>query len=59
MIGSQGVALDDFAQGVGRVRVHSEEWQARAASAIRGGEQVKVTSRDGLVLVVEPSLRST
>lgn len=59
MIGSHGVALDDFTQGVGRVRVHSEEWQARADRPIHYGEKVKVTSRDGLVLVVEPDLRST
>ncbi|HWR87705.1 MAG TPA: nodulation protein NfeD [Acidiferrobacterales bacterium] len=55
MIGSYGVALEDFAEGVGRVRVHSEEWQARAGSPIRRGERVKVTGRDGLVLAVEPN----
>jgi len=53
MIGLDGEALEDFTQGVGRVRVHSEEWQARAGSPIRRGAQVKVTGRDGLVLVVE------
>ena len=58
MIGSYGVALEDFAEGVGRVRVHSEEWQARAGSPIRRSERVKVTGRDGLVLVVEPNQRS-
>jgi membrane-bound serine protease (ClpP class) len=58
LIGSHGVALEDFAAGTGRVRVHSEEWQARAASPIHGGEQVKVTGRDGLVLLVEPNPRS-
>ena len=55
MIGLDGEALEDFTQGVGRVRVHSEVWQARAGSPIRGGERVKVTGRDGLVLVVEPN----
>ena len=58
MIGLDGEALEDFTQGVGRVRVHSEEWQARAGSPIRRGAQVKVTGRDGLVLVVEPNPRS-
>ena len=58
MIGSAGEALEDFAQGIGRVRVHSEEWQARAGGPIRRGEQVKVTGRDGLVLVVKPNRRS-
>jgi len=55
LIGSRGEALEDFAQGTGRVRVHSEEWQARAACPIRRGEQVRITGRDGLVLVVEPN----
>ena len=55
IIGSHGEALGDFAEGIGRVRVHSEEWQARAARPVRRGEQVKVTGRDGLVLVVEPN----
>lgn len=58
MIGLDGEALEDFTQGVGRVRVHSEEWQARAGSPIRRGAQVKVTGRDGLVLAVEPNPRS-
>ena len=58
LIGSRGEALEDFAQGIGRVRVHSEEWQARAASPIQRGARVKVTGRDGLVLVVEPNQRS-
>jgi membrane-bound serine protease (ClpP class) len=58
LIGSRGEALEDFVQGTGRVRVHSEEWQARTASPIQRGARVKVTGRDGLVLVVEPNQRS-
>ncbi len=58
LIGSHGEALEDFAQGTGRVRVHSEVWQARAVGPVGGGEQVTVTGRDGLVLVVEPNRRS-
>jgi len=58
MIGSHGEALEDFTHGIGRVRVHSEEWQARAGGPIRRGERVKVTGRDGLVLAVEPNQRS-
>jgi membrane-bound serine protease (ClpP class) len=53
LIGSRGEALADFVDGVGRVRVHSEEWQARASGPIRRGARVTVTGRDGLVLVVE------
>lgn len=58
LIGSRGEALEEFAQGIGRVRVHSEVWQARAAGPVGGGELVTVTGRDGLVLVVEPNRRS-
>ncbi len=53
LIDARGVAIDDFAQGQGRVRVHSEDWQARAPGAIRRGQRVRVTGRDGLVLMVE------
>jgi membrane-bound serine protease (ClpP class) len=53
MIGLTGEALEDFTQGAGTVRVHSEEWQARAGSAVRKGQRVKVVSRDGLTLGVE------
>lgn len=55
LIGSRGEALEDFAEGVGRVRVHSEEWQARAGRPIGRGARVTVTGRDGLVLAVEPN----
>jgi membrane-bound serine protease (ClpP class) len=54
LIGARGEALEDFAQGIGRVRVHSEEWQARAGSPIARASRVKVVGRDGLVLIVEP-----
>jgi membrane-bound serine protease (ClpP class) len=54
MIGATGEALDDFANGEGRVRVHSEEWQARGPAALARGRRVRVTGRDGLVLTVEP-----
>lgn len=40
---------------VGRVRVHSEEWQARAAQPLQRGAKITVTARDGLILAVEPS----
>jgi membrane-bound serine protease (ClpP class) len=59
MIGALGEALDTFKSDgdgryLGRVRVHSEEWQARAASAIRRGAGVRVTAMRGLLLEVEP-----
>ncbi len=59
LMGAAGEALDAFAEKpgsgyVGRVRVHSEEWQARARQPIKQGEAVAVVSRDGLILEVEP-----
>ena len=53
LIGSLGEALENF-DGTGRVRVHSEEWQARSASPLKQGQKIRVVSRDGLVLTVEP-----
>ncbi len=53
MVGAIGEALENF-KGEGRVRVHSEEWQARSGSAIKRGQKVKVTAIEGLMLTVEP-----
>ena len=53
LIGSLGEALENF-DGTGRVRVHSEEWQARSARPLKQGQKIRVVSRDGLVLTVEP-----
>ena len=53
MIGAGGEALDDF-DGGGRVRVHSEEWQARSDVAVKRGQKIRVVGREGLILKVEP-----
>jgi membrane-bound serine protease (ClpP class) len=53
LIGARGEALEPFAER-GRVRVHSEEWQARTRTPVQLGERVKVIGRDGLTLFVEP-----
>lgn len=53
LVGSEGEALEDFA-ATGRVRVHSEEWQARAASPLKQGQKIRVVGREGLMLTVEP-----
>jgi membrane-bound serine protease (ClpP class) len=37
----------------GRVRIKGEIWRARAACKLQAGERIKVTDRDGLVLIVE------
>jgi len=53
MIGAIGEALENF-KGEGRIRVHSEEWQARSGVALKRGQKVKVTAIEGLMLTVEP-----
>lgn len=53
MIGAIGEALENF-KGAGRVRVHSEEWQARSESPLKRGQKVKVIAIEGLMLTVEP-----
>ncbi len=55
LVGTRGHALKDFSiEGTGIVRVHSEIWNAQSKTPIRAGEPVKVTKRDGLILVVKP-----
>ncbi len=54
MIGATGEALEAFQEGRGRVRVHSEEWQARSASPVARGQRIKVVGMEGLILTVEP-----
>ncbi len=54
MIGAIGAALENFREGEGRVRVHSEEWQAQSNVALKRGQRVKVVAIEGLVLQVEP-----
>ncbi|MHB8345628.1 MAG: NfeD family protein [Acidiferrobacterales bacterium] len=53
MIGAIGEALVAFRTD-GRVRVHSEEWQARTRRPLVFGQKVQVVGMDGLVLLVEP-----
>lgn len=38
---------------LGRVLLHGTSWQARAANAVSKGARVRITGREGLVLVVE------
>jgi membrane-bound serine protease (ClpP class) len=52
MIGSLGVVLEDF-EDTGRVRTHGETWLARSQTALKRGQQVRVTALDGLTLIVE------
>ena len=56
MIDSIGPVLE-WRGGEGRVRVRGELWQARSASPLRPGQQVRVRRIDGLTLDVEPDER--
>ncbi|HEX9627723.1 MAG TPA: nodulation protein NfeD [Acidiferrobacterales bacterium] len=57
LIGSVGEALSSFS-AEGRVRVHSEDWNARTTAPVKRGQKVRVTARDGLVLTVEPETQA-
>ena len=51
LIGKTGIALADFTD-LGPVRIHSEIWQARTRETLKKNQQVRVTSREGLILEV-------
>lgn len=53
MLGSPGSVVSWSGDG-GEVRTHGEIWRARAAAALEPGARVRVTSIDGLTLMVEP-----
>ena len=53
LVGAEAIVLADF-DHQGRVSVHSETWQALSSVPLRKGQQVKVSSIDGLTLQVEP-----
>lgn len=53
LIGQPATALQDF-QGIGRVRVHGEVWQARSDAPVLRGAAVRIRRIDGLVLQVGP-----
>ena len=53
LIGAEGETVS-WQDGEGRVRVRGEIWRARSNASLQAGSRVKVVSRDGLVLGVEP-----
>ncbi len=53
MIGITGHALYDF-ETEGKVRVHSETWNARSGVPITKGQAVRVVAMEGLMLNIEP-----
>jgi membrane-bound serine protease (ClpP class) len=53
LLGHDAVALDDF-QGLGRVHIRGETWQAASDVPVRRGQPLQVLELDGLVLRVAP-----
>ena len=53
LIGEPGVALTDLAPD-GQVRIGGTIWEARSDTPLAAGDPVRVVSRDGLRLTVEP-----
>ncbi len=53
MVGITGHAMYDF-ETEGKVRVHSETWNARSGVPITKGQTVRVVAMDGLMLNIEP-----
>ncbi|MBZ0147627.1 MAG: hypothetical protein K8F62_08820 [Pseudorhodoplanes sp.] len=58
LLKSKGVVIDwqdrDDDAGTGHIRIQGEIWNARAARNLRPGDRVRIVSRDGLTLTVEP-----
>lgn len=52
LIGAEAEALETFTS-LGRVRVHSEDWQARTRHPVAAGDRVTVVGMEGLTLIVE------
>jgi membrane-bound serine protease (ClpP class) len=53
MIGADGYALEDI-ETQGNVFIHGEVWQATSKSPLKKGQELRVLSRSGLQLQVEP-----
>lgn len=54
MLSLNGTVID-WSAGRGNIRIHGEVWSARAPRDFDPGDVVRVASREGLVLVVEPA----
>jgi membrane-bound serine protease (ClpP class) len=58
LIGARGMAMSGF-PGPGSVHLRGEVWSARSTRPIPRGTPIRVVSRDGLILSVEPLSDST
>jgi membrane-bound serine protease (ClpP class) len=56
MAGLEAEAIQDFADGLGRVHVRGEDWSARCEQPVRRGDKVRIVAMEGegLVLTVTP-----
>ena len=54
LVGAEGTMVS-AAKNQAVVRVQGENWSARSEHALRKGDRVRITERDGLTLVVEPA----
>jgi membrane-bound serine protease (ClpP class) len=54
LIGETGVAITECAPD-GQVRIEGTIWEARSEAPLAAGDPVRVVSRDGLRLTVEPA----
>ncbi len=52
LIGSTGIAIDDFKNGRGQIKIHGEIWNASAERSIKKEEAVTVKQIKGLNLIV-------
>ena len=55
LVGSPGRAIIGWTGQQGEVMVQGERWRARAALRCQSGQVIRVVSRDGLTLLVEPA----
>jgi membrane-bound serine protease (ClpP class) len=53
LIGSVGVVLEDT-DAEGWARVRSEQWRVQSPVPLKRGQDVRVTARNGLILIVTP-----
>jgi membrane-bound serine protease (ClpP class) len=53
LVGAVGHAVTDCSPS-GTVRVRGEVWQARSELPVTAGQEVRITGRDGITLLVEP-----
>lgn len=53
LLAARGTVID-WSGNAGNIRIRGEVWAARGDGSLKPGDNVKVASRDGLTLVVEP-----